>query len=602
MPLHSSMSDERNAAMRERIEELLASGNTNALVELFSGLAARADTETARADTETARADTETARADTEAARAAEFVEQADELGEKVRRLEIRVKHLTRLLFGRRSEKLTQDDLAQLVLAFDGTVEEGQALEVPTPPPPEERDEEAPEGERPGKGTKKRRPNHRGRTALSADIERKIHVVEVPEQERACNQCGQMMHVIDYLDHETVEYIPAHFVVEVERREKLACKNKCCRGDAVTADRKEQPTVSTRVGASVLAHLIESKCDDALPIYRQRDQFHRLGFDIPLNTLYSNWAYALDLLAPVATVTLGTILDEDIVRIDDTSMPVVDKSKSSGKFRGHLWAFKGTSKLVAYQFTETWEAEEIRPWIIAITGFIQVDDYKGYSTQVPDDDNEPSSSDKSSVKLVPDERRLGCMMHVRRRFYDAFKLGDARAGPALENIRALYKLEAKAKIENLGPSERLEQRTRESLPILASFYKWATELEPNLGKTSTLAEAVRYAIQQRPYVERCFSDGRFEIDNGEIERVLREPCLGRKNFLHAGSVAGAKRLATAYTLVQSCRALGISTRDYLIDVITKIARGWPMSRICELIPDRWARDRGLLPTTNKASE
>jgi hypothetical protein len=26
-----------------------------------------------------------------------------------------------------------------------------------------------------------------------------------------------------------------------------------------------------RVGASVLAHLVESKCDDSLPIYRLRD-------------------------------------------------------------------------------------------------------------------------------------------------------------------------------------------------------------------------------------------------------------------------------------------------------------------------------------------
>jgi transposase len=596
--------------MAAHIRALLAGGDADSVIELVAALEARAEAEAARAEAEAARAEAEAARAEAEAARAeakerkaAELEGNLDDLSEVVRKLEFRVKHLVRLLYGRKSEKLTQADLAQLVLAFDGEVEEGKELQVPAPAPPEDGQDDAAQGGKGGKKPKKRRPNHPGRTALSEDIERRVHEVKVPADERACAQCGEEMSVIDHVEHETVEYIPAHFVVDVERCEKLACKNESCRGDAVTADREGEPKVTTRVGASVLAHLIESKCDDALPIYRQRDQFSRLGFEIPLNTLYSNWNYALDLLLPVATVTLSVVLGDEIVRIDDTGMPVIDKTRPSGKFRGHLWGFKSTTTpLVAYQFTETWEVEEIRPWIEAIEGFIQVDDYKGYSTlvEVPSAPDDPESTQKVEVKLVPDDRRLGCMMHVRRRFYEAFELGDQRAAPAIERIRELYEIEAKAR--DLEPGARLELRTRESLPVLADFYVWATELEPRLGKTSKLAEAVRYAQNQRPYVERCFTDGRFEIDNGEIERTLKEPCLGRKNFLHAGSVAGAKRLATAYTLVQSCRALGISTRDYLIDVIEKIAGGWPMRRLCELVPDRWARDRGLLRATDEADQ
>jgi hypothetical protein len=42
--------------------------------------------------------------------------------------------------------------------------------------------------------------------------------------------------------------------------------------------------VVRRAGVSLLANLIESKCDHALPIHRQRDRLQRLGFDIPLNT------------------------------------------------------------------------------------------------------------------------------------------------------------------------------------------------------------------------------------------------------------------------------------------------------------------------------
>ncbi len=127
--------------------------------------------------------------------------------------------------------------------------------------------------------------------------------------------------------------------------------------------------------------------------------------------------------------------------------------------------------------------------------------------------------------------------------------------------------------------------------MLDEFFAGVLQFEPSLGKTSKLAEAVRYALNQRAYVERCFSDGRFEIDNGEIERVLKKPCVGRKNYLHCGSVLGAKRLATAYTLVMSCKALGLNVHEYLVDVISKLAGGWKLSRIRELVPDAWAAAR-----------
>jgi len=337
-----------------------------------------------------------------------------------------------------------------------------------------------------------------------------------------------------------------------------------------------------------------------LPTYRVRDRYARLGFDVPLNTLYRYWTFATDLVLALAEVTLGVVLDDDIVALDDTGMPVLreleataDGTKPKEKFRGHLWAFKGsTCKMVAFTFTETWEAAEVQPWILAINGFMQVDDYKGYSALVP------SLRDPSIlVKLVPDDRRLGCMMHVRRRFYEAFTLGDKRAGPAVEYIRRIYRVEADAKKREPGADARHALRQEESIPVLAAFYKWVDDIKPKLGKTSKLAQAVRYAQNQRTYVERCFTDGRFEIDNGAIERELKKPCVGRRNYLHAGSIDGAKRLAAAYTLVLSAKAVGINVTDYLTDVIEKLAGGWDVARLRELVPDAWAAARASTATT-----
>src|SRR5690606_19828288 len=221
-----------------------------------------------------------------------------------------------------------------------------------------------------------------------------------------------------------------------------------------------------------------------------------------------------------------------------------------------------------YQFTPNWKPDEIAPWFHAIGEwtYIQVDDYKGYNTSILDEHG-------NLLPLVPSARRLGCMMHVRRRFHDALKAGDKRAAQPVQWIQEIYKVEERAK--GLSADERHALRQQHSLPLLDRLDEWVDEHHPRLGKSSLLAKAVHYAHHQRPYVRRCFSDGRFEIDNGAVERAIREPAIGRKNFLFTGSADAAQRLAGAYTLVQTCCALGLSTRDYLIDVITRLEAGWP---------------------------
>ncbi|MEO8797863.1 MAG: transposase domain-containing protein [Polyangiaceae bacterium] len=79
------------------------------------------------------------------------------------------------------------------------------------------------------------------------------------------------------------------------------------------------------------------------------------------------------------------------------------------------------------------------------------------------------------------------------------------------------------------------------------------------------------------------------MDNGEVERQLRRIALGRKNYLFAGSDAGADRIATASTLLGSAHMNGLDPLAYLTDVITKLQAGWPMARIDELLPDVWAK-------------
>lgn len=252
-------------------------------------------------------------------------------------RLVRRLAAATRARFGRSSEKLSAEELKQLVLAFGATDEQAAAADplVPVPKPPVEQGGDHPVEQRP----KKKRPNHPGREQLSPTLPRTIELVKVPAEERKCLHCGTEMTCIDHIDTETVEFIPARIEVKVERREKLACT--ACKQDIVSAPRVSTQPYQRRAGASLFAHLVESKCDDALPVYRQQDQLRRLGFDIPLNSLYGYWDHATTLLQPVADVIVSTILGDPIVGLDDTKLDFLDPGDPRGKRRGHLWCFVG---------------------------------------------------------------------------------------------------------------------------------------------------------------------------------------------------------------------------------------------------------------------
>jgi len=513
---------------------------------------------------------------------------ERDALQAEHTRQELRIKQLLILAYGRKTERLSREELKQLLLAFEGTAAQAEQEDPATPAPLRpEQDAGEQQASAPGKPKKKRK--RKQRTTVAANVRRVVVEVAVPTEERSCTCCAREMSVIGHVEHETIEYVPAEVVVHVQRREKLGCRHADCRGDIHSAERPNQieGRPNRRVGTSLLAHLIEAKCHDALPIDRQRDQLKRLGLSMPLNTLYSYWRYATELLMPVAQVTLARVLADDVVGVDDTKLRVLDPSKPKGSYKGCLWCFTAQGPLVAYRFTESWEAQAIAPFIGAIGGFIQCDDYKGYQSEftLPDGTKQP---------LVPPERRLGCMMHVRRRFYEALQLQDKRAAKAIEHIKALYEIERLAKEKCRGPdgrivaAARLRLRAERSVPVLEAFYDWVLDIEPKCTPKSPLGKAVRYAKQQRAFIERCLTDGRFEIDNGRVERDIRKPCIGRNNYLFTGSEAAAQRLAGAYTLTQSARSVGVPIRQYLIDVIDKLEADWPLRRIAELVPDQWA--------------
>ena len=104
-----------------------------------------------------------------------------------------------------------------------------------------------------------------------------------------------------------------------------------------------------------------------------------------------------------------------------------------------------------------------------------------------------------------------------------------------------------------------------------------------LSRKSETALAIRYALSRWTALTRYIDDGRVEIDNNAAERSLRAVCLGRKNFLFAGSNDGGERAAAIYTLTGTANLNGLDPELYLRQVFERIA-DHPISRIAELLP------------------
>jgi transposase len=507
-------------------------------------------------------------------------------------RISWRLLRALRYRFGRSTEKLAPGELKQLYLALGGdasapTLAEGPL--VPLPASPTEVLNADGEVVAPNGTAKKRRKRKvGGATVVDAKVERQLTKVPVPDEERTCALCGGAKTVFDMVEHERIEFVPAKIVLHVEQREKMTCLR--CHKDVSVAPRTQTPAVIRKVGSTFLAKLLTDKCTLAQPLDRQRREFDRMGLHMPDKTLASYWAYGTDILEPVALSTTASVFGSHIVGVDDSHLKTLDRTAKNGIFRAHLWCFVGTDgsvggrETVAYGYTPSWNAEDITDWFSSIDGWIQCDGYAGYSSEVEDDDGE-------TLIAVPDDRRLGCGMHVRSKFHAALLAKDRRAAIPLKFFADLYLIEAECKAAGVDAKTRGQIRHERSLPILDKLDTWVDSTHPTLLPKSPLYRATTYAINQRAFFRRCFSDGAFEIDNGRTERRIRNYAVGRRNFLFTGSVRGGERLAVAYTLVDNCIILGVDPRRYLQDTIDKLERGHALSRMSELTPARWAANQ-----------
>lgn len=508
-----------------------------------------------------------------EAGKTAEAVELVirllGQMRDKNTQLELEVMRLLRRHLGQTSERVSE---AQLKLVFDSLGAGAQASSCAAP------DAAAaplatPEAELP-EDKPKNSPKGHSRRPLPEHLPRVTVPHPVPEEQRACPVCGAPRVCIGHDRSEVLEFVPASFRVEVHEREKLACRR--CEEGVTTAAPADKVIDKGRPGPGLLAHVVTSKYADHCPLNRLSKVYAREGVHLAVSTL-ADWVAAVDdSVEPVAERTREIVLTSHLVQADDTGLKVLDDKAPGGSKRGHLWCYVGDATWAAFVYTPDWRKEGPQSFLAERRGWLQADAYKGY--------------DDLFTRKGATAIEVGCWAHARRGFVELFQSGEVRAAVLLQKVQRLYAIEAQATAGGDDPEARQKRRERDARPVLEEIGRWCAMTYNQEPPKSALAKAIGYIVNQWQALSRFVEDGRLPLDNTRCERALRVVAVGRKNYLFAGSDAGAERAATIYTLIGTCALVGADPLAYFTDVLRKLeTRRFPASRIDELLPPNWIK-------------
>ena len=479
-----------------------------------------------------------------------------DSLQSELAQLKHYVAQLVRARFGPRSERL---DPNQLTLFTAPVVEASPpALDV----------EETPVQSHTRRGG--------GRNELPAVLPRERIEHDLTEHEKVCPGCGQLRQRIGCETSEQLEFIPAQLKVLEHVRWKYACRH--CQEHVAIAEPPAKPIDKGLPGPGLLAQVAVGKFSDHLPLYRLEDVFARGGVELSRSTL-CRWARCTaQLLEPLSQLMVDRVCRSQVIHTDDTPVSVLDPTLPKTR-TGRFWVYCGDPQnpYSVYDYTASRKRDGPANFLKDYQGYLQADAFAGYD----------------GIYAAGTVKQVLCWAHARRKFFEAKEAQPREAHPALAFIARLYDIEREAK--SLSVEARRNLRQERSLPLLAEFHTWLTELTGRILPKSPVGQAIHYLLPRWEGLTRYCEDGALAIDNNLAERTLRPCAIGRKNWLFLGNDRGGRTAAVLFSFTASCKANQVEPWAYLQDVITQLAdqprNAMPAEKfLTQLLPDVWLRD------------
>lgn len=404
--------------------------------------------------------------------------------------------------------------------------------------------------------TYKRKKSTGHKETLLEDLPTETITYELSDEEQVCPECGEKMHVMGKEVRRELKIIPAQVKVVEHIRLVYSCRN--CEKTAENVPIKKatvpEPVIKGSIASpSAVAHMMHQKFVNAVPIYRQEQDYKRMGIELSRQTM-SNWMNrcAMSWLEPLYLRFREELMKREVLHADETVLQVLNEPNKKAQSKSYMWLYRTgndglNQPVVLYDYQPSRSASHPKAFLRGFKGYLHVDGYSGYH---------------SLPKTIT---ICGCFAHARRKFIEALnaipqkeQLGS-QALTGKTYCDQLFAIEAK--LSDLSAEERYTERLKLSKPVLDAYFAWLKSL--SVLPKSALGKAVHYNIEQWKYLENYLLDGRCELSNNRAERSIKPFVIGRKNFLFANTVRGAKASAITYSIIETAKENNLNLFEYL---------------------------------------
>lgn len=394
------------------------------------------------------------------------------------------------------------------------------------------------------------------RNPIPEKYPREVIVYDLPEEQKICN-CGSKLHCIGEEVNEQLDYVPAKIKVLVHTKKKYGCRN--CEIGVTTASASNNFIPKCLAAPGLLSHVILSKYEDHMPLYRQEKMWQRLGIDIARSTL-CNWVLlSSEKLKNLLELQQEELLSLNYIRADETPVQVMEENQLRISKRAYMWVFASGLKekaIFVYKFAMTRAGSVAEEFLGNFKGFLQTDGFTGYNKVI----------DKNCITHV------GCMAHARRKFVSIVKTtnktGAAHYAAAI--IAKLYNIEKEIKEKKLDFDSIKFYRQQYAKPILLEFRDWLIKKQTQAPPQSPLGKAVFYFLEHWDQLVIYLEYGFLDIDNNFTEQRIKPFTIGRKNWLFMGNERGGEAAAVFFSLIESAKANGLNTYAYFRYIMSEL--------------------------------
>ena len=388
-------------------------------------------------------------------------------------------------------------------------------------------------------------------------IERHITLRGLPN----CDCCGLQMEDSGLTeDSEFLTVIPAQYIVVRQMRHKYRCAH--CHGDLKTAPAAPRITPGSSYSDEMAIDVSLSKYCDLIPIERYAAIAARAGTPgLPPQSLIETTHQLADFVSEAYTGLKNEILESKVLHADETPHRMLE---GDDKTRWYLWGFSTPE-------TSYFECRNTRSGDVASDllkhskcQYLASDVFSGYEKSVRVINEARRAAQKPLVQNVY------CNAHSRRYFKKANKECAAEAQFFVDEYKKIYLLEEAAK--GRPPDEVRELRSR-MLPHFEAMRDRVLANVAGYSSKSKMSKAMNYFLENYRGLTLFTGMPELPIDNNPQERLLRSPVVGRKTWYGTHSKRGALTAAILFSLVQSCKLIGVNPRKYFRSLVTDLHAG-----------------------------